>query len=340
MSRSSAAQGATPLVRAFSRELARVGGLLAPEFLSSGMSLGEARCLYELGHGDGLELSGLAERLDLDLGYVSRAVSLLVRRRLVTKRVAASDARARTIVVTRKGQAMIAELDAHTNQRLGDWLAGKPRAAVDDLVAGLGAMYGDGAAATRRGRNGGETTVAAGDHDDGATITPVPTALASAATIAIRAPRPGEIGHIIARHGEFYVGERGYPAIFERYVVKVFGEFVADFAPPRDRIFVAEQEGQFVGSIASKGLPGRIAQLRFLLVEEAARGRGLGRRLVRRVIEHARRSGDRRIVLDTASDLAAARALYAAHGFRKTASVTGEVFLPRGVASERWELTL
>ena len=62
--------------------------------------------------------------------------------------------------------------------------------------------------------------------------------------------------------------------------------------------------------------------------------------LVRRVIDHARRGGDRRIVLDTASDLAAARSLYAAHGFRRTASATGEPFLPAGVLSERWELAL
>src|SRR4051794_11793468 len=134
------AQAATPLLRALSRELARVGGLLSPEYLSSGMSLGEARCLYELGHGDGFDLSALAEQLDLDLGYVSRAVSRLVARRLVTKRVAAGDARARTIVVTARGRAVIATLDAHANQRLDGWLAGKPRPAVDSLVDGLAAM--------------------------------------------------------------------------------------------------------------------------------------------------------------------------------------------------------
>jgi len=305
MPRSATVAPAVPLVRAFSRELARVGGLLSPDFLSSGMSLGEARCLYELGHADGLELSGLAKRLDLDLGYVSRAVSRLAARRLVIKRVDRSDGRARSIVVTRKGLAQIAALDVRTNRRLGEWLAGKPRAAVDRVVGGLAAMYGIG-----------------GDR------------------IAIRSPRPGDIGHIIARHGEFYVAELGYPAAFERLVVQAFSDFGTGFAPPRDRIFVAELGGRFVGSIASKGLADATAKLRFLLVEPDARGRGLGRRLVRRVIDHARRCGDRRIVLDTASDLVAARSLYAAEGFRRTASVTGEPFLPRGVASERWELAL
>ena len=154
------------------------------------------------------------------------------------------------------------------------------------------------------------------------------------------APRPGAIGHIIARHGEIYVAEFGYPPVFEHYVVQAFGEFLADRSPPRDRIFVAERAGRFVGSIASKGLPDATAQLRFLLVEADARGHGLGRRLVRSVVDHARRLGERRIVLDTASDLTAARALYASHGFRLTASTPGEPFLPRGVASERWELAL
>jgi len=305
MARASAHPAATPLVRAFSRELARAGGLLSPDYLASGMSLGEARCLYELGHSDGFELSALAARLELDLGYVSRAVSRLAARGLVSKRVAAGDARARAIGITARGGRQLASLERRANRRLDAWLAAKPPRAVDQLAGGLEAMFG---------------------ADD--------------PRIVVRGPRPGAVGHIIARHGEIYVAEFGYPAVFEHYVVQAFGEFVAGFAPPRDRIFIAERAGRFVGSIASKGLPDATAQLRFLLVEHEARGRGLGRRLVRGVLDHARRCGDRRIVLDTASDLAAARALYAAHGFRRTASVTGEPFLPRGVASERWELEL
>lgn len=158
--------------------------------------------------------------------------------------------------------------------------------------------------------------------------------------VVLRDPRPGEIGHIIARHGEIYVTEFGYPPVFEGYVVQAFGAFMATFAPPRDRIFVAEHGGRFAGSVAVKGIPRATAQLRFLIVEAHARGLGIGRRLVRRVLDHARASGERRILLETASDLAAARGLYAAHGFRKVKSVAGEPWLPRGVLSERWELDL
>jgi DNA-binding MarR family transcriptional regulator/GNAT superfamily N-acetyltransferase len=296
---------ATPLVRAFSRELARAGGLLSPDYLASGMSLGEARCLYELGHSDGFDLSALAARLDLDLGYVSRAVSRLAQRGLVTKHVGTADARSRSVVITAKGRTQLAAIDRRANHRLDAWLASKPGAVVDDLAGSLRAFFG-------------------GPSD----------------RISIRGPRPGAIGHIIARHGEIYVAEFGYPPVFESYVVRAFGDFMATFSPPRDRIFVAERGGRFVGSIAVKGLPDATAQLRFLLVERWARGHGLGNRLVQRVLDHARASGDRRVVLETASDLDAARALYAAHGFRKVRSTAGEPWLPRGVASERWELDL
>ena len=295
---------ATPLLRAFSRELASAGGLLSPDYLESGLSLGEARCLYELGHAEALEISALAGSLGLDVGYVSRVISRLVARGLVSKRSATRDARARSISITARGKARLAVLDRHANRRLSAWLGSKPAPAVAGLAGGLRAFVGE--------RN---------------------------ERIVLRGPRPGILGHIIARHGEIYTEEQGYPAVFEGYVVQAFGEFMRSFAPPRDRIFVAERGGQFVGSIAVKGLPDATAQLRFLIVERAARGTGLGKRLVRRVLDHARACGERRIVLDTASDLAPARGLYAAHGFRKIAS-NAEPWLPRGVLSERWELDL
>jgi len=302
------ASAATPLLRALSRELARAGGLLSPDYLESGLSLGEARCVYELGHANGLALTALAERLELDLGYVSRAVSRLAARGLATKRAGQRDGRSRSVVLTAKGRAQLAGLDRHANQRFDAWMARKPAPAVAALVTGLRGF-----------------------------VTPEPHG--RAASVVIRDPRPGAIGHIIARHGELYA-ELGYPREFERYVVQAFAELVRAFTPPRDRIFVAERGGDLLGSIAVKGLPRATAQLRFLLVEPHARGLGLGRRLVRRVVEHARASGERRIVLDTASDLAAARALYTSFGFRKIRSHARAPWLPDGVESERWQLDL
>jgi DNA-binding MarR family transcriptional regulator/ribosomal protein S18 acetylase RimI-like enzyme len=298
---------ATTLVRAFSRELASAGGLLSPDYLQSGLSLPEVRCLYELGHAESLEISVLAKHLDLDVGHVSRVVSRLVARGLVSKRIEPRDARARSLVVTAKGKTRLAALDRDADRRLASWLGQKSAPAVDELVTGLRGFLGQGRSSDDR--------------------------------VVLRGPRPGSLGHIIARHGEIYHSEFDYPASFEGYVAVAFGEMMQDFAPPRDRIWIAERGGEFLGSISVKGRAEGTAQLRFLIVERAARGLGLGRRLVRRVIDHARAQGERRIILDTASDLDAARGLYAAQGFRKISSIT-EPWLPRDVQSERWELDL
>jgi DNA-binding MarR family transcriptional regulator/predicted N-acetyltransferase YhbS len=293
------------LVRAFSRELARAGGLLSPDYLESGLSLGEARCLYELGQAAGLAVSALADALGLDLGYVSRVVSRLAAQRLVTKRAEGGDGRSRRVMLTAAGRARLARMERQADLRIDGWLRSKPGDGVDGLLDGLRAFLGP---ADRRPE--------------------------------IRDARRGDVGRIIARHAEIYDAEFHYPPSFEGYVVEAFADFVKDFSPPRDRIFVAERGGRFLGSVASKGLARATAQLRFLLLEPAARGLGLGRRLVGAVVDHARASGERRIILETASDLDAARGLYAAFGFRRTRSLAGAPWLPAGVRSERWELEL
>lgn len=308
--RSAAPPGSTNAVmRAFSRDLARAGGLLSPDYLASGLSVGEARCLYEVGHADGLAISALAARLDLDLGHVSRIVSRLVERKLVSKRIGAHDARARSVVVTARGASELTKLDQRANARLDAWLADKPAPIVARLVDGVRGFVGEA------------------------------TATAPARDLVLRDAGPGDLGHIIARHGVLYT-DLGYPPVFEHYVIQAFADFVARFSPARDRVWIAEDGGRFAGSIAVKGLARATSQLRFLLVEPEARGRGVGKALVARVLEHARDRGDRRVVLETASDLTAARAIYASFGFERIARVDAVSWLPRGVNSERWALSL
>jgi ribosomal protein S18 acetylase RimI-like enzyme len=230
-------------------------------------------------------------------------VSRLATRGLIAKRASPGDARARAAQITAKGKARLAVLDRDTNRRLTAWLASKPAAAVGELVGALHGLYG------------------------------------ASARVVLRGPRPGTIGHIIARHAEIYTSEFGYRPEFEAYVVEACHEFLREFSPPRDRVVVAERAGRFLGSVAVKGLADQTSQLRFLILDREARGLGIGRRLVRCAVDHARAMGDRRMMLETASDLTAARALYAAHGFRQVSRIR-QAFLPAGVYRETWELDL
>jgi DNA-binding MarR family transcriptional regulator/ribosomal protein S18 acetylase RimI-like enzyme len=295
----------TRVVRAFGREFAAAGGLLSPDYLESGLSLGEARCLYELGQVGEITPSTLADVLGLDLGYVSRVLKRLVQGRLVSKRRGA-DGRTRFVELTRAGRRRLTALGRRMDHRLASWLRSRPSDSVDDLARGMGAFL-DGDAASE---------------------------------VIVRDRRPGDAGRIIARHGELYVEEFGYPASFEAYVIDAFASLLKRFTAPADRLLVAERANRFAGSVAVKELSRTTYQLRFLLVEPAARGSGLGRRLVQMVVDHARERNARRVVLDTASDLRSARGLYEAVGFRRTKSAAGAARLPQGTRSEHWELQL
>jgi GNAT superfamily N-acetyltransferase len=87
-----------------------------------------------------------------------------------------------------------------------------------------------------------------------------------------------------------------------------------------------------------QSIPG-VAQLRLLLLEPQARGLGVGKRLVRQCSDFARSAGYQRIVLWTQSALTAARAIYAAEGYRLVRSEPVRSF-GLDVISETWELPL
>ena len=82
-----------------------------------------------------------------------------------------------------------------------------------------------------------------------------------------------------------------------------------------------------------------VAKLRLLIVDPKARGLGLGRLLVDECIRFARDAGYRTLTLWTQENLAAARAIYRAAGFRRTAREPNAGFgVP--LVSETWELPL
>jgi len=160
-----------------------------------------------------------------------------------------------------------------------------------------------------------------------------------AGRVSLRNPRPGDYGRVVALHGELYAREFGYDARFEALVAGIVAEFVDNFDSKRERCWIAARRGEVVGSVFLVRKSDSVAKLRLLVIHPKARGIGLGRRLTRACIEFARRKKYRKIVLWTQSHLGAARAIYQAEGFQKTASEKHRSFGKRLVA-ETWELKL
>jgi DNA-binding MarR family transcriptional regulator/GNAT superfamily N-acetyltransferase len=302
-------------LRRFNRFYTQRIGVLQEGLLDSPFSLAQVRVLYELAHpepgdAEAPTASELSARLGLDEGYLSRIVQGFEAQRILGRRPSAADARRQLLALTRKGRAAFAPLDQRSHDQAGVLLDTLDASAQRRLVAA--------------------TTAIERLLDPGC---------ASRLPIGIHAPRPGDIGWVVQRHGELYAREYGYDAQFEALVAAIAARFVQRFDARHERCWIADCGGVNVGSVFVVRQSADVAKLRLLLVEPEARGRGLGARLVDECIRFARRAGFRTLVLWTQSELAAARKIYQRAGFRRTRSKAHHSF-GCDLVAETWRLAL
>lgn len=157
--------------------------------------------------------------------------------------------------------------------------------------------------------------------------------------VRLRRQRPGDLGWVVQRHGELYWKEFGYDQRFEALVAGIAARFVENFDARRERCWIAESGGKRLGAVFLVRQSERVAKLRLLIVEPAARGLGLGKRLVGACVGFARAAGYRKLVLWTQSELEAARAIYEKAGFRRMRSEAHRSFGKR-LVGEYWERVL
>ena len=297
-------------VRRFNRFYTRQIGLLQEGYLESPFSLSEVRVLYELAHRERPTATELGRDLGLDAGYLSRILRGFQKRGLLKRTPSEEDGRQSHLALTPRGQAAFAPLNARSRDEIGAMLAALPEPEQQRLVQAMHAIEGIlGAQPERK----------------------VPYLL--------RPHKPGDMGWVVHRHAALYAQEYGWDERFEALVAGIVKRFIERFDPKRERCWIAEKDGEIVGSVFLIAHSKTVAQLRLMLVEPKARGLGIGSRLVDECIQFAREKGYRKITLWTNSILLAARHIYKKAGFRLVETERHTSF-GHALVGETWELAL
>jgi DNA-binding MarR family transcriptional regulator/GNAT superfamily N-acetyltransferase len=302
------------VVRHFNRFYTHRIGALGAAHLGSEFSLTEVRVLYELAHGERTTASGIAAALEIDRGYLSRMLRAFKRRGLITTRRDAADRRHTHLALTAAGRKAFAPLDRKARDEVVQMLAPLSDSRQRRVVSAMATIRGSLEPRLRPARQIEEP-------------------------YTLRSHRPGDMGWIVHRHGALYQAEYGYDERFEALVARVVADFIEHLDPARERCWIAERNGETVGSVFVVAKSKHVAKLRLLLVEPSARGLGIGKRLVDEVVQFARGAGYRKVVLWTQSELTAARRIYHAAGFRRVREESHRSFGTPAVA-EVWELEL
>jgi DNA-binding MarR family transcriptional regulator/GNAT superfamily N-acetyltransferase len=276
-------------VRSFNRTVTQRIGALNDTFLSRGRPLGQARVLWEIGP-DGSDLRALRWRLDLDSGYLSRLLRSLEADGLVAVGPSQADRRVRVARLTRRGLAERAELD-----RLSD----------------------DAATSILRPLSSGQRTrlVAAMAEVDRLLA-------ASAVQVAVR--DPGQPDAQFCLQAYFSELSRRFDAGFDP-ALSISADH-DELTPPAGLLLVATLHGEPVGCGALKFHDGAPAEIKRMWVAPAARGLGLGRRLLATLESRAAASGARAVRLETNRALDEAIALYRTAGYREVAAFNDEPY--------------
>jgi DNA-binding MarR family transcriptional regulator/GNAT superfamily N-acetyltransferase len=297
-------------VRAFNRFYTRKLGVLDQHLGQSPFSLSEARVLYELAHRDDVAAKEIGNELGLDPGYLSRIVQSFDEKGLITRKPLPADRRQHRLNLTAKGRQTFAKLNLGSQNQVAAMLAQLSNGDATRLTQAMATI--EAVLEQRREQ---------------------PSA------VVLRSHRIGDMGWVISRQAAAYATDYNWDISYEALVAEICAQFIKNYDAAREHCWIAEVDGEPVGSVFLVKATNEIAKLRLLQVEKKARGLGVGRALVDQCLQGAREGGYSRMTLWTQSILVAARGIYKAAGFKLVATEPHRSF-GQNLVGETWERDL
>ncbi|WP_329178813.1 bifunctional helix-turn-helix transcriptional regulator/GNAT family N-acetyltransferase [Streptomyces sp. NBC_01477] len=301
-------------IREFNRSYTNlIGALDYSRHLHTPFTLTEARVLYELAHGRRVDAADLRVELSLDAGHLSRMLAGFEERQLVTRGPSERDARRQRIELTTRGREAAQLLEERSEEAVGSLVG---RIAPDDRPRLTDAMR----------------TVRDILHDG--------RRESATDRVTLRGPLPGDLGWTVERNAAVYAAEFGWDEEYEALVARIVADFAATRDPEREAVWIAELDGRRAGCVfcVRDKAPGT-ARLRLLLVDPAARGHGIGGRLVDECISFARSADYTELVLWTNDVLTGARSIYQRAGFELVGQQPHHSF-GKDLVGQDWRLAL
>jgi DNA-binding MarR family transcriptional regulator/GNAT superfamily N-acetyltransferase len=276
-------------VRRFNRTVTQRVGALSDRYLARDRPLGEARVLWEIGP-EGCEVRALRARLDLDSGHASRLLRTLEADGMVEVAPSPADGRIRTATLTAAGRAERDLLEQRSQELASSFLEPLSARRRERLVKAMGEVERLLTAALV------EIVPVDGAHPD--------------ARFCLRS----YFAELDRRGHDGFDPAAGIPA--EPHELR----------PPHGILLLAYLREEPVGCGAVKLHGDEPAELKRMWIAPAARGLGLGRRLLTELERWAIGHGARTLHMETNHVLAEAIALYRSAGYAEVPAFNAEPF--------------
>jgi DNA-binding MarR family transcriptional regulator/N-acetylglutamate synthase-like GNAT family acetyltransferase len=264
-------------------------------------TLVEDRVVTAIWNGEPISPIEISNQLNLNKSQLSKILSKLEKQGVVERTINPSDKRSMLISLTKSGKKL-------------------QRQQINTVQSGLNRFV---------------ATYTPGQlHRIDNAMTILQHTLANQHEISIQRAGLADIGFIADLHARVYTA-RGYQPIFQYYVLSALAQFAQS---GMDGVsFIATVDGQRAGTVSLVEAADGYWQVRWFVVDPAYQGHGLGKQLIKALVDYAKQHQITKMYLWTVSELEAARSLYGRNGFKLVESKPNNEWKDEPITEERWD---